>query len=83
MPLPQYHADLEDAGYRFIHNRRCRACLKPITWYRTPKGKSMPFAYNDEGQLTPHWADCPAADQFRSQPKPKQPEAATEVPAAP
>jgi hypothetical protein len=76
MPLPTYHADLEDAGYRFINNRNCSGCQAPITWYRTPKGKTMPFHATPEGQLVPHWADCPAAAQFR-QPQPAEEEVPT------
>jgi hypothetical protein len=69
MPFPKTKSELEAAGYRFSNSGQCsaRICLAPIEWYRTPKGKKMPFDLaKSDGIMEPHFATCPAVKQFGS-----------------
>ncbi|MDI6872127.1 MAG: hypothetical protein QME79_12445 [Bacillota bacterium] len=53
----------------------CKGCGKQIEWIETPAGRRMPVdpgrvvVVTDEGQVVtgrlPHWASCPARDQFK------------------
>ena len=40
-------------------------CRKIIFWIRTKNGKSMPVSRLRNGDLVPHWFDCPGAKKFR------------------
>jgi hypothetical protein len=51
-------------GYTPHNVARCRSCDKEILWCTTPAGKKAPI--NRDG--TSHFADCPAADQWRQKP---------------
>ena len=70
-PWPQTEGQLLGAGYQpplKFSRSKCRACGALIQFWTTPAGKGMPLT-NAAGVLTPHWADCPGADDFR---KPKE-----------
>lgn len=62
MPLPKTDAGLRAIGYEFTNGGHCRGCGARISWYRTPKGASMPL---DVHTYEPHWSTCTKADQFR------------------
>jgi len=72
MPLPTNVEELEALG--FVRNKdrieqtRCRGkdCRAEITWWITPRKKQMPF----NADMTPHWATCPNADDFRRRGRP-------------
>jgi hypothetical protein len=72
-PLETTRQGLEEAGYKFAAQSKCRGCSAVIFWFQTPAKKRMPFeiAINIEGSdpvLRPHWPSCPQAKEFR---KPK------------
>ena len=70
MPFPKTRDELIAAGYRFENHSRCTGvhCGKEIEWYRTPKGKTMPFNVMPEGssRAETHFSTCPDAEEFRS-----------------
>lgn len=65
MPFPTNLDQLRDAGYRHENCARCRACKVSIEFWRTPLGKIIPLEIDDKGKVTPHFANCPEASQFR------------------
>lgn len=54
---------------------KCKGCGRPIVWVNTKNGRAMPCddvkqtVVTDDGEVVsgrvPHWATCPAADQFK------------------
>lgn len=62
MALPNTDAELKTLGYIAREDGRCSRCRAPITWYRTPNMKLMPF---DKETLVTHWSTCPFAKEFR------------------
>ena len=60
--IPKTADGLRAAGYEFINGGVCRGCRARISWYSTPKGKSIPL---DVHTYEPHWSTCPNADDFR------------------
>jgi hypothetical protein len=65
------HEKLKAAGYVFLESKICKGknCGATIHWYRTPKGKLMPF----NTQFQPHFADCPDAKNIHERSKVKLP----------
>ncbi len=58
-------------------DRRCKSCDAAIEWWKTPKGKSLPFnvpvgPYPDHEALTLHWSVCPAMQKDGAPTKPAQ-----------
>ena len=49
------------AGWLVVSVGRCRGCGAPISWARTPAGRSAPL----DRDGTSHFATCPDADSFR------------------
>ena len=74
MKFPVTSDDLKAAGYEYDNDSMCRGCGEPIEWWITPKGKKMPMTvkvtatvqHSTPDVREPHWANCSAADQFRS-----------------
>jgi hypothetical protein len=48
------------AGYVFLRSSRCRDCGATTFVYRTPKGRTAPYAHGRKG-IYCHYAVCPAA----------------------
>lgn len=67
MPFPKTIDEARQAGYVFQDHRRCSGptCSAVIEFWKTPKGKFMPFDVDDKGNVTPHWATCPDQERFR------------------
>jgi len=42
---------------------KCKGCGQAIWWLTTKKGRPAPF----DPDLTPHFATCPRADDFRKE----------------
>lgn len=42
-------------------SRPCKVCGAPLWFVRTSAAQLMPYTDN----ATPHWADCPGADELR------------------
>jgi hypothetical protein len=49
------------AGWAIVSVSVCRGCREPISWARTPAGRTAPLD-RDGGS---HFATCPEADRFR------------------
>jgi hypothetical protein len=81
MPLPTKKEDLEEIGYVFDNEARCRFCDEPIEWWITSNGKKMPMTVVDvksEGfpskllrvERRPHFPDCePYQEMLKKQKK--------------
>ena len=68
MPFPKSEEELIEKGF-YRHKGRLtqkicsgKDCKAAIQWWITPRNKQMPL---NEADLSPHWADCPNADDFR------------------
>ena len=68
MPFPKTIDEAREAGYVFVEHKKCsgRTCCATIEFWRTPRGKYMPFDVDEKGNLSPHWAKCPDSDFFRN-----------------
>ena len=80
-PVPDNFPDLAIAGYTHIGGGQCKACGTRLEWFRTRKGKLMPFSLikrvivgetafyeqTSDTRYEPHWSSCPKADMFRKQ----------------
>jgi len=66
MAFPKTIDELRESGYEFVEHKPCKGktCKAVIEFWKTPKGKFMPFDVED-GQVTPHWANCPDQEAFR------------------
>jgi hypothetical protein len=73
---PVTSGELRDAGFVYDDEGICRGhgCGERISWYITPGGKKIPMSTvivgtlkegNRMEKLQPHFADCPAAEDFR------------------
>jgi hypothetical protein len=68
MPFPGNHDELVAAGFERIKDRirqticRGKDCRARIQWWETPRHKTIPL---NDADLSPHWATCPNADDFR------------------
>lgn len=73
---PTTSGELRDAGFVYDNDAVCRGrgCGAQIQWWITPGGKKMPLSFvivgslaegNRMEKLQPHFADCPAAEDFR------------------
>ena len=47
--------------WQLVSIAHCRGCGAPISWARTPSGRSAPL----DRDGTSHFATCPDADRFR------------------
>jgi len=65
MPFPTTTKELVEAGYRFDNDANCRGCGERIEWWITPRDKKMPMEVDADGNCESHWANCPAAKDFR------------------
>lgn len=67
MPFPKTLEELVKQGYEFIEHKPCRGehCQAVLEWWKTPRGKRMPFDVDGKGNVSPHWATCPDAESFR------------------
>ena len=56
------------AKYVFKSLASCKGCGAKIEWWRTTKGRMMPFdpIADDNVKVVPHWGTCPKRDQFKS-----------------
>ena len=76
--LPDTLADLAGFGYQHAGSGHCRKCHARLEWFRTKKNRLMPFSLKMEvlsvdpplatpsmTRYEPHFAVCPAAEQFR------------------
>lgn len=61
MAFPKTAQEYRDQGYKWLNNGTCKACGAFIHWVQTPKNKKIPL----NRDLTPHWSNCPKAEQFR------------------
>lgn len=71
------HEKLTAAGYIFLTDGPCKSetCKTTVHWYRTPKGKEMPFsdvAESSPVRLQPHFASCSEAARFTTRGKAKE-----------
>jgi hypothetical protein len=62
MAFPKTLDELREAGYKFEDDSECRSCGAAVEWWKTPRGKMMPF---DHGTAISHFSTCPNADQHR------------------
>lgn len=67
MPFPATRRQLATQGYQWLNFAKCAGCGASVSWYKTPKGASIPMdpMANDESPAISHWATCPKAKQFR------------------
>lgn len=71
---PESLHEMLRAGYVRKADGVCKGCNAPIAWFRTTHGASMPVNLpiaNENVPVTPHWATCPKADDFKG-PKRRQ-----------
>jgi hypothetical protein len=56
------------AGYVLKSKATCKGCNAAIEWWRTTRGKMMPFdpIASDDVKAVPHWSTCPQRDRFKS-----------------
>jgi len=68
MPFPKSFYELIEKGFERNKDRMtqviCRGkdCRAKIQWWTTPRMKQIPL---NDADLSPHWPDCPNADDFR------------------
>jgi len=63
---PQTLADLSKRGYRMSDGKdgtnagRCRDCGEDVEWWKSPKGKNIPFnpMVRDSDPAVAHWDTC-------------------------
>jgi len=65
MPFPETTQELVQQGYKFDNQANCRGCGAAIEWWITPRNKKMPMDVDADGNAESHWANCPAAKEFR------------------
>lgn len=68
MPFPKTLEELTAAGYTFQQHKPCsgKTCTAMLEFWKTPRGKFMPFDVDDKGNVVAHWAACPDRDSFRN-----------------
>lgn len=68
MAFPKTLEELKAAGYTFVEHRSCKGqtCTAQLEFWKTPKGKYMPFDVDPTGNVKAHWADCPDSEAFRN-----------------
>ena len=49
----------------YLEKSKCRNCKKEIYWVKTVNGKNMPVSIGSMNEYISHFADCPAANEFR------------------
>lgn len=64
---PKTRREMERAGYRRTGEGVCKDCGAAIEWWKTAKGKSVPFnpIANDHDLVARHWETCPNAKDFK------------------
>lgn len=62
---PKTGEEVKAAGYRSSEWGVCKGCGARILWTITPNNKMTPLSRMEDGRWQPHWADCPARDQFK------------------
>lgn len=67
MAFPKTLEELKQQGYTFQEHKSCKGetCGALIEFWKTPRGKFMPFDVDDKGNVSPHWPNCPDAGSFR------------------
>ncbi len=74
--------EMERAGYKFLSKSKCKGCDAAIEWWKTSRGKNLPFNPRPETEhhpMKPHWATCPKSDDFRQGATPKAPSPAPTI----
>lgn len=68
MPFPASIEELKAQGYIFQEHKPCsgKTCTAQIEFWKTPRGKFMPFDVTPDGKVTAHWATCPDSESFRN-----------------
>lgn len=67
MSFPATRELMEQAGYKRRYYTRCRGCMRPMEFWNTPEGKSIPMdcMSDPDSPAVSHFATCPVADRFR------------------
>lgn len=68
LPFPTTIEQLKAGGYVFQEHKPCsgKTCTAQIEFWKTPKGKFMPFDVDVAGNVVAHWANCPDSASFRN-----------------
>ena len=70
-PMPYDRKEMLRAGYTLLSSdARCKSCGAAIEWWKTTRGKNMPFDaplrpgdHHEEAVV--HWATCPNAKEHK------------------
>ena len=65
--FPGTRHEMKRARYEFKSASHCKACQRPIEWWKTTNGKMMPFdpMLTEDSAAVSHWGTCPQAEEFR------------------
>ncbi len=65
---PKSRVQMEEDGYKFEGRTNCKACRSPIEWWRTTRGKVVPFNPRPNDAYAPmkaHMESCTGKDDFK------------------